>query len=121
MSDLGLLAAQVNSLPQEMRPTMLRIITELVKNTRFGHPADMTASTNFGAAFYEATTPSTPGDEFTISHGLGRTPYLLVPVLPLDVEGAQLVPLVVTRVADDNRVYLASSVADAPFTCFIEG
>jgi len=68
-----------------------------------------------------ATTPSVADAEFSIPHGLPRTPYVLVPALPLDSAGHRLVPLMVTRPADASRVYLSSSVADAVVTVFVEG
>lgn len=121
MADLGYVQREINTLPREQRPTFQRIFQAILKDMRLGHPADATASTNFGAAFYEGTTPATPGDVFTIRHQFGRAPYLLLPVLPLDVEGAQLVPMTVQRAADENRVYLTSSVASAPFIVLLEG
>lgn len=76
---------------------------------------------NVGGGFFHVTTHATPGSEFTIPHGFGRIPYLLLPVLPLDVVGSQLVPLTVNRAADDKRIYLTSSVASAPITVAVEG
>lgn len=77
--------------------------------------------TNVGGHWYETTTHATPGTEFTIAHGFGRTPYLLFPVLPLDIDGAQLVPLTVSRVADEKRIYLTSSVGSANIIVGVEG
>lgn len=121
MADLGYVESEIATLPREQRPVLKRIFTAVMKDMRFGHPADATPSTNFGAAFYEGTTPSTPGDTFTIRHQFGRVPYLILPVLPLDTVGAQLVPLTVQRAADENRIYLTSTVADAPFMVLVEG
>ena len=67
-----------------------------------------------------AVTPSTPDEEFSILHGIGTIPYNLIPCLPLDAVNARLVDLTVTRAADIKRVYLSSSVADAPITVFVE-
>lgn len=100
---------------------MREIFTVILKDLRLGHPADATAMTNFGGAFYEVTTAAVAGDEFTIQHQFGRTPYLLLPVLPLDVKGAKLVPLTVSRVADAKRVYLTSTVTSATITVGLEG
>lgn len=121
MADLGFIEREVASLPRELRPIFQRIFTAILKDLRLGHPADATPSTNFGAAFYEGTTPATPGDTFTIRHQFGRAPYLLLPVLPLDTEGAQIVPMTVQRAADASRVYLTSSAASAPFMVLLEG
>lgn len=67
-----------------------------------------------------ATTPATPNEEFSIVHNIGTIPYNLIPCLPLDGVGGMLVDLTVTRAADIARVYLSSSVADAPITVFVE-
>jgi hypothetical protein len=88
---------------------------------RFGRPDDDSASENFTAAFYEATTASVANTEFTIEHGFGRTPYLVIPVLPLDTEDAQIVPLKVTQAADSKRIYLSSSTTDAVIRLYVEG
>lgn len=69
----------------------------------------------------QGTTASTPGDMFAIPHGIGRVPYTAYPVLPLDVEGAQFVPLTVAHAADAKQIYLSSTVADAPVYLMVEG
>lgn len=68
-----------------------------------------------------ATTPATPGEMFAIPHGLGRVPYAAYPVLPLNVQGAQFVPLTVAEPADNKQIYLTSTVADAPVYLMVEG
>jgi hypothetical protein len=88
---------------------------------RFGRPDDASASENFTAAFYEATTASVANTEFTIEHGFGRAPYLVIPVLPLDTEDAQIVPLKVTQAADSKRIYLSSATTDAVIRLYVEG
>lgn len=123
MADLGLVTAELQSIPAEWRPAFMRIFTTVLKDLRFGHPsgAVIDPCTNFGAGFLAAVTPSTPGDLFTIAHPFGRAPYMAMGVLPLDVEGAQLVPLTVERAADARRIYLSSTVGSAPITLFVEG
>lgn len=122
MASRDALFGEIGSLPQPLRAPMQRILTLLTK-MRFGHPTDEVRSvpTNFDGAFLQGTTPAIANEDFTIAHGLPSAPYLLVPVLTLDVEGAQLVPLTVTRVADAKRIYLSSSAASAPFCCLVEG
>lgn len=114
---------EVNSLPAAVRPAFLRIFRAVLKDLRFGHPTGNVADPceNFGAGFFTATTPASANAQFAISHGFGRTPYLLVPCLPLDTIGAQIVPLTVERAADDKRIYLSSSATNAPLTVYVEG
>jgi hypothetical protein len=92
----------------------------ILGNLRFGQPEDQTRSENFQAYFYSVTTPAVANTEFTIAHGLGRAPYLLIPVLALDVN-AQLVRLTVSRAPDAARVYLKSPDTNAPVTILLEG
>lgn len=123
MADLGDIESTIRTLPQPLRAPMNQIVRPLVKDMRFGHPKGMQPdpAQNFGGGFFAATTAATPGEEFTIAHGFGRTPYLAIPVLPLDQVNASTVQLTVSRVADDKRVYFTSTEASVSFTVYIEG
>lgn len=123
MADLGFLEGEIKALPEAMRASMLRIVRHLAKEMRYGHPNgdQPDPALNFGGAFFHGTTPDTPGDEFTIAHGFGRTPYLALPILVLDTVGSELVPLTVSRAADDKRLYFTSTEAGAHFSLFVEG
>lgn len=123
MADLGFIEAEIKSLPAQLQPTVLRIFRAFLKDIRFGHPegSQPDPMTNMGGGFFHGTTPATPGDEFTIVHGFGRVPYLAIPVLRLDAVGSSIVPLTVSRVADDKRVYFTSTIANAPISLAIEG
>ncbi len=123
MADLGLVRQKLNGIPPELRPTFTEIFTDVLTNLRFGHPTGdaRDPALNFGAGFFAGTTAAVANTEFSIAHNFGRVPYLLVPVLPLDQIGSQLVPLRVTKAADARRVYLSSSVQNAAFTVYVEG
>ncbi len=123
MADLGFVLRELNALPAELRPVFTRILTEVLKQLRFGHPtgAQPDPMTNFGGGFFQGTTGAIAGDEFTIAHGFGRTPYLAWPVLPLDQVGSRVVDLMVTRAADDKRLYLSSATTSAAFSLAVEG
>ena len=123
MASLAYVEREINALPVAMRPVFIRIFQSILRDLRFGHPKgeQPDPSVNFGGGFFDVTTAAAAGDEFTIPHGFGRTPYLLVPVMPLDVVGAQIVPLENNRVADDKRVYLTSTAESADICCYIEG
>lgn len=69
----------------------------------------------------ESTTASVANEEFSVKHGLGVAPHTLIPVLDLSAQGAQLVPLTVSRASDAERIYLKSSSTGAVFTFFVEG
>jgi hypothetical protein len=87
------------------------------------HPGESLQTRGGNLQWYplSATTPATANEEFSVVHGLKSPPYLLVPALPLDTAGHQLVALMVTRPADAKRVYVSSPVPDAVVTFFVEG
>jgi len=123
VADLGSLEAELNGLPVEIRATFLRIFRAVLKDMRFGHPKGEQPDPmlNFGGGFFHGTTPASPGDEFTIAHGFGRVPYLAFPVLMLDTVGSSVVPVTVSRAADNKRLYFTSTIASAPVTLGVEG
>lgn len=113
--------AIIGPLPADIKRVMKQTLDYLLKNLRLGRPGDQVPAENFPAVFLQGTTPAVADTEFTIEHGLGRTPYLIIPVLPLDAVGARIVPLRVTRVSDARRVYLSSSETSAPVSIYVEG
>lgn len=121
MANPTYIEALLGSLPSDQRRVFKQIFEYVLGNLRVGQPDDQVRSENLQAYFYEVTTPATANEEFSIAHGLGRAPYLLIPVLPLSTQGAQIVPLTVSQPADATRVYLTSSTASAPLTVLIEG
>lgn len=123
MADLGLAESEINSLPVELRAPMRRLITMFLTDLRFGHPkgAQPDPMKNFGGGFFHTTTPASPGTEFTIPHGFGRVPYLAAPVLLLDAVGSSDGVFTVSRVADDKRIYLTSTVASKAVSFLVEG
>lgn len=123
MADLGLVYGEIKNLPPELRPVFKRIFTAIMKDIRLGHPQGQQPDpmVNLGGGFFHGTTASVANQEFTIPHGFGRTPYLAFPVLRLDAVNSTIVPLTVTRVADDKRLYLSSSVTGAAISLAVEG
>lgn len=101
-----------------------RVLTELVRyvlpNNKFGPPDHQTKSESFQAYYVRSTTASTSNDEFSILHGMGRTPYAAMPMLDLGSTGGQLIGLTITRAADAQRVYFRSTSVSAPFVLLLE-
>ena len=120
MAKASFMNALTGGLPADLRLSLRRIADYFFNNLRVGVPDDATRSENFQAYFFSGTTPSTANTEFSIAHGLGATPYLLIPVLNVQNVNEQLVPLKVTRAADVNRVYLQSSSTSAAIRVLIE-
>lgn len=123
MADLGFVQQELNALPANLRPVFFRIFQAILKDLRLGHPKQEQPDPlmNFGGGFFTGTTAGIANDEFTIAHGFGRVPYLAFPVLALDTVGAQIVPLAVTRAADDKRIYLSSPTVSADVVLVVEG
>ena len=122
MADVGIVETELAGMADKDTKRILKRVFEYVlTDIRLGRPEDGERAKNFPGGFYDATTPTTPGNEFIVAHDFGRPPYLLIPVLPVGVVGATLVPLTVTRAADATNIYLSSSEADAAVTVYLEG
>ena len=121
MASLGFLETLLNGLSDlTSRVILKQCFTELIKNERWGPVAHQTP-TQMGARIYvDSTTPASSNTEFSILHGLGRAPYVVVKVLALDSTGNQDVPLVNSRVADAMRIYLRSPSTSAAFSLMVE-
>lgn len=104
-----------------LKRTLKGVFDYVLANLRFGPPTHQARSENWQAYYLTATTPAVAGQEFSIAHGLGRAPYLLMPVVALQDVGSQLVPLTVTRAPDASRVYLSSTTVNAPMAVLVEG
>ncbi len=117
MAVTGYVNAIINSLAVELRQPFTTIFDYVMREYSLG---DGVKAENFLWYRIEGTTSSTPGTEFSVVHGLDHAPSKLIPILPMDVVNAQIVPLQVTRVSDIRRIYLKSSVASATFAAYLE-
>lgn len=120
MASLAFIESTLNRLRAEDRPALKEAFKEAVTTLRFGRATSGEAAENFAGSFLEGETHSVAGTEFSIAHGRDGAPYLAVPVLDLQAVGARIVPLEVTKAADNRRVYLKSTVASAPFILYLE-
>ena len=120
MANVGGLLAIIGGLETTTKRVMTELINAWAPNLRGGPVEHQTKLENFQRYYVNSTTNSTANDEFTVVHGMGRTPYALRAVLPLDQIGAKTVRLEVTRGADAMRVYLRSPEVAAPFTLELE-
>lgn len=101
-----------------------RVLTEtfryVLPNSRFGPVAHQAKSESFQAYMLLSTTTASSNTEFSIVHGMGRTPYLAVPLLDLTSSGQYTIPLAVSRPADGQRIYLTSPSTSTPFVLMAE-
>ncbi len=113
----------VESLLGGLEPDIKRVLTEvfryLVPNGRFGPVGHQVKAEQFQGYYITSTTATSKG-EFSVVHGLGRTPYIAIPVLAIDQVGAQVVPLQVSRAADGSRIYLKSTSTSAVINLYLE-
>ena len=106
--------------PSDQRKALQLAFEYVLTNLRLGQPDDRQRAENLQLYYFSGQTAPVANAEFTIEHGLAAEPYNMIQVLPLQVVGVQMVPLRVTRAADTNRVYLSSSVVNAPITIALE-
>jgi hypothetical protein len=122
MADFGFvqntLAGLTDSGPRKIFEAVFRYV---LRDIRFGRGTSGEPSTNMGGGFFSGTTPSIANTEFSIVHTFGRTPYLVIPVLPLNQVNAKIVRLTLSKAADASRIYLKSPDTDAPVFLYLEG
>lgn len=120
MATPGYIDSLLGGLEADLRVALKRIFDYVLRNLRFGPVANNVRTENFQAYYYTATTPATASQEFSIAHGLGRVPYVLIPVLSLDSVNQSIVSLTVSRAADASRVYLKSSSTSVAIAVMVE-
>lgn len=124
MADIAYVKSVFGSTPDAVKKAAEQAFTYVLSNYKIGPfvPMDELArrATNFQWYWLSGTTPAVANTEFSIAHQLGKTPNLVIPVLPLDQVGAQLIPLQVSKAADAQRVYLRSSSTSAAFSVMVE-
>jgi len=120
MATSSYVEALTGPLPADQRAVSKRVWDYVLASLTFGPVEALKRAGNFQAYWLSGTTAAVANQEFSVAHGLGRAPYLAIPVLPLDAVGSQLVPLRVTRAADASRVYFSSSAVSAAVWILVE-
>jgi hypothetical protein len=121
MANAGYVASLVGSLDAATKRVLNDVFTYVLQNLRLGRPVHQGRAENLQLYFLSGRTATVAGTEFSIAHGMGSAPYLVIPVLDVQTVNAEIVPLGVPRAADASRIYLSSSVEDAPFMVLVEG
>jgi hypothetical protein len=120
MANSSYVQSLLGGLATDMRAAFKNVFDYVLQNLRFGPVAHQTRAENFQAYYLTSTTPATANQEFSIAHGLGIKPYVLLSVLPLDQVGAATVDLQVSRAADNSRIYLKSPSTSAVVYVLVE-
>ena len=117
----GFAESLIGGLPIDVKRALTEVLRYIIPNGRFGPVEHQTKSESFQAYYVNSTSDPSTG-EFSIVHGMGRTPYLAVPVLSLESSGTTLPVLRVSRPADGQRVYLRADAGstNAPFSLLLE-
>lgn len=118
MADIGSVEAELGSLPVDHKKALVAAFRYVLNNLSWSR-LDRGRAQNCQVYYVSGTTSTGANTEFSIAHGLGSTPSYLIPVLPLDEVGGQIVPLQLSRAADDKRVYLKSSSTSAAITVLV--
>lgn len=113
----GYVATLLNTLPADIKGPITQAFDYVQDSWRLG---DGARATNAQLYKFTSTTAATANEEFSIRHGLGQLPSKVIPVLDLNQVGSQVVPLVVSRAPDEQRVYLKSSSTGAVFQIYVE-
>lgn len=119
MANSGYIDSLLGGLDPAIKTPLKGAFDYLLKNWTLGPFEDGVIASNLSAVWLTGTTSSVANQEFTIAHGLERTPTYVVPVGALAEVGSQVVPLVVSRAADGVRIYLKSSSTSAPIAVLV--
>jgi hypothetical protein len=120
MADVSYIKSLFGGTDAEVKKAADQAFTYLLGNLSLGAPDEARRSKNFQWYWFSGTTSSVANEEFSIAHGLGRIPQVLIPVLPLASVGGRVVDLQVSRAADLNRIYLKSASTSAAITVLVE-
>jgi hypothetical protein len=117
MASKGYVQSLLNGLPSEIKVLLQPAFDHVLDTWKLG-----TATKAANASWYKfsVTTSSVANTEFSFRHGLNQIPTYLVPVVDLASVNSQLVPLTVSRAADDQRVYLKSASTSAVMNIYLE-
>jgi hypothetical protein len=121
MAALGGLESLIGSLPADTKRVMQELLRAFAPFLRFGPIENQRKPENFAGALLVSTTATSTG-EFDVLHGLGRAPYLMVPVVDLNSSGMETVNVRVSRPADAMRIYLraAAGSTNKVFAMYVE-
>lgn len=118
MADIGSVEAELGSLPAEHKKSLVAAFRYVLNNLSWTRQ-DRGRAQNAQMYYTTGTTSSNANEEFSLAHGLGVVPSYIVPILPLDEVGSQIVPMTMSKAADNKRVYLKSSSTGASITVLV--
>ena len=120
MADIGYIETELGGEEPSRKKGLVNSFRYLLGNLLIGAPEHGKRAKNFQWYRFDVTTSSVANTEFSLAHGLGRTPTAILPMIPLNSVGARMVNLEVTRAADASRIYLKSPSTSAAITVLVE-
>jgi len=119
MADRAFVESLLQVFGSDERRSLQKAFEEVLTFMRLGD-VDSARSVNFAGSYITSTTAAVANEEVAVRHNLGEIPYMVMPVMSLGSTGNQMVPLKVTRAADDQYLYLSSPTTSALFTLYLE-
>ena len=121
MAVIGYVDTLVAPLPQEMRKALTDCFSYAFATTLWGPVVNGRRAVTGQQYFVSFLTPAVANQEFAVPHGLSAVPNLAVPVLDVRTANSAIVPLTITRKADDHYIYLKCPTVNAPVTLLVDG
>jgi len=108
-----------------LKKALSEVLDYVLNNTMAFGPIEAneprTKTTNMAGRYLKVTTSGTANQEFSVAHGLGRTPNVIWQVTsPRVVNSRFLGDLTVSRAADEMRLYLTSASTGAVVWVYCE-
>ena len=119
MANLGYVESALGGLGDDTKRPITKAFEYVLGFLSLGAVEHQTRATNLQAVWLTATTSTTANQEFSIEHRLERTPTYAIPIAALGSVNTRLVPLTVSRAADETRVYFTSSSANVPIAVLV--
>ena len=116
----------VESLLGGVEAGLKRVLSEAFRyalmDNRFGPVDHQVKAESFSGYTLLSTTAATGNEEFSVIHGMGRTPFRIMQVAGVsESSGDRLgVTLTVSRPADSHRLYFRSASTSVPFALYVE-
>lgn len=121
MASIGYVDTLIAPLPQEVRKALTDCFSYAFATTLWGPVVNGRRAVNGQQYFISFMLPNVANQEIAIPHGLSAIPNLAVPVLDVRSANSAIVPLTITRKADDHYLYLKSSATGVPVTLLVDG
>lgn len=116
----GYITTQLAALGKDAQGPLSRVFEYVLSNLKAGATDSGKRAANFQWYRLDAVSPATPGETFSVEHGLPSAPYFVLPFLDGRVAGGS-VAVRIAAPSDAKRVYLTCDDANALVSVYVEG